>query len=689
MNDMRETAVAGTAIMASVLAAVYWVSRIGFDNPPLPVLEALGLSLFLLAGPHWIARVAGRSGEIVWWRSEPVVAMGCIALTIGGGVIAGRTGLSAAPIFVIAGFALSLLTFIRWAAGRSMARISLAFAVGTVVFAVWCAGVVWGSRYKMPLFWETLSLHGNIHHDTFYYASIANMLATYGVPSTGLDGIPLIRYHFGSQWLFAKWGDLLGTDVLSFYSLGYPVIVLPLFFSSLLLLSAELRRAWKYSSAGSLRSDPRVWLVFAAATVGFIPTSALDALAVWNSNAFISESYLIGMPVFFLALGAGLAFGENRSSAAFSASRNSFVFLCVLVPLILAALGFLKVSLMILAFALALYLAARLGWHRQPVVWVSVVLSAIAVGVTYKLVSLPAHNTGISPLHFMRYNTQAGWQQFFPLVHLLWTWVYLGARAWEEGARDFKSLLGAIRANRLIDAEAVALVAVLGFLPGQLIAIHGGSAVYFSDVQRWLALSFIIARLPYWGWTRAPKPATPGGLRGIRLSTVLLVFVALPFAATLLVNLAQWPLRVARTNLTTRRELAARQPVYEPIVTSLREVARLPREQRKRSLLFIPQSSAQYWSMLTADSRCTFTPLIAPAIASVAMLDGMPPPECIVTDQYNMTAYSARQRPQSPADQSDHALCAKARGRGFDRIIVLEAPSGAVPRRRRVDCYLH
>ena len=683
-EDFRDTAVVGTSAMAIVLAAVYWVSRIGFANPVLPVLETLGLSLFLLAAPLWLVRVVGAARQ-VWWTSQPAISIACIIVTIAAGMIAGQTGLSAAPLLALAGFALSLLSVVRWARGTS----SLLFLAGVVLFTVWCAGVVWGSRYKMPLFWETLSLNGNIHHDTFYYAGIANMLETYGVPSTGLDGVPLIRYHFGSPWLFAKWADLLGTDVLSFYSLGYPVMVLPLFFSSLLLFSAELRHAWGAGEARPLGSDPRVWLVFAAATVGFIPTSALDALAVWNSNAFISESYLIGMPVFFFALGVGLAFGRGRPPGTSSVTWGSFAFLCVFVPLILAALGFLKISLMILAFALAIYLAVRIGWYRKPVVWLCVVLSAIAVAVTYRLVSLPAQNTGISPLHFMRFDARQGWQQFFPLIHFLWTWVYIGARVWEEGARDFRSLQAVVTANRLLDAEALAVVAILGFMPGELIAIHGGSAVYFSDVQRWLALSFIVARLAQWKWTLAPKAERIPGLRGVRLSTVLLVFVAMPFVATLFVNLAQWPARVLRTNIVTRRELASRQSLYQPVVTALREIARLPEEQRRKSLLFIPQSSSQYWSMFSADNRCSFTPLVAPAIASVAMLDGMPPAECDATDQYNMTLYARRERPQTTFDWSDPALCAKARARGFDRLIVLEAPEGKTPRRRRVDCYLH
>ena len=675
-EDARETAVVAATVIAVALAKIYWISRVGFDNPIMPVVSALGLSLFLVAAPLWIARYAGRGGRAVWWRSQSFIALGCIAITMLAGMLAGASELSVAAVFAVAGFVLAGWTFVRWLKRGSILR-SLAFVLCVGVFAVWCAGVIWGSRYKMPLFWETMSFNANIHHDTFYYASIANMLDTYGVPSTGIDGIPIIRYHYGSPWLFDQWSHLLDVDVLSFYSLGYPVIVLPLFFAALLQLSADV--------GAKLRGDWRAWIVFLAATVGFIPTVALDALAVWNSNAFISESYLIGMPVFFFALGTGLSFWRHRGG-----KSSQLIFLLLFVPAILSSLGFLKISLMILALAAALYTAFRLGIFREPAVVVSILLSAAAVGVTYPLVSLPAQNGGISPLHFMRFDAAQGWQQFFPLIHFLWTWVYVAGRLWEEGVRDLTALRAAIKSRRLIDAELLLVLAVLGFLPGEIISIHGGSAVYFSDVQRWLALSLIMGRVALWAsqWReRHPRTA----VNGVRLSTVLLVFIAAPFVATLFINLAQWPARFARSNFTTRREIAAapRDSTYYPIVTALRDIARLPEAQRRQTALFIPQSSHQYWSMFTADGRCTFTPLIAPAIASVALIDGTPPAGCEMTDQYNMTSYSPRPRPQLPQDTEDQTLCAKARAKGFRQVIVLDAPRNEVPRRRRIDCYLH
>jgi hypothetical protein len=682
-DESRDTAAVFASVIAVTLATIYWISRIGFANPVLPIISTLGLSLFLIASPLWISRSLQRQGRAAWWTSQSLIGIACIAITSLFGILADATGFSAIWLFAGAGIALGILTVARWSR-RGSAGKSIAFVFAIAVFAVWCAGVIWGSRYKMPLFWETFAYKANIHHDTFYYASIANMIDTYGVPSTGLDGVPLIRYHYGSAWLFDRWAHLLGTDVLSFYSLGYPVIVLPLFFSSLLQLSAEL--------GAKLRSDGRAWIVFLAATVGFIPTIALDSLAVWNSNAFISESYLIGLPVFFLAIAAGLAFWRDDR-----AGIHRILFYLVFVPLIVAALGFLKISLMILAFAMGAYLAIRRSLFRQPLVLASALVTAMFAAYTYHLVSLPAQNGGISPFHFMRYDARQGWQQFFPLIHFLWTWVYVAMRLWEERLGDIASLRAALRERRLADVEVLLVVALLGFLPGEIVSIHGGSAVYFSDVQRWLALGLIMARTPAWaarfkndGVRAAADIVRPAAISNMRLSTLLAIFVAVPFVISLFINLAQWPIRVLRTNLTTRQAIAAtpRDSTYYPIVMALRDIAQLPESERRQSLLFIPQSNHQFWSMFTADNRCTFTPLIAPAVASVAMIDGMPAVGCEITDQYNMTAYHRRERPQRPQDMNSETLCERARAMGFKYVIVLEAPGNEIPRRQRLDCYL-
>jgi hypothetical protein len=322
----------------------------------------------------------------------------------------------------------------------------------------------------------------------------------------------------------------------------------------------------------------------------------------------------------------------------------------------------------------------------------SLVLSGLLAVFTYKVVQLPDQNSGISPLHFMRFDAAQNWQQFFPLFHLLWTWVYVGLRMWEERITDLSQVRSAIRERRIIDVEILLVIAILGFLPGEIISIHGGSAVYFSDVQRWVALAFIVSRMPRWAeeWkARRTGAEIHTGVRGVRLSRVLSVFVLAPFAITLVVNLVQWPLRDLRANRAVRSAISAaggiQHSLYYPIVTELREISRLPQRERRQMALFIPQSNQQYWSMFTSDGRCSWTPMIAPAVAGVALIDGMPAPDCDVTEQYNMPLYHKRLRPQVAADVTDNAVCAKARAKGFRQVMILESPP---VRPRRVDCYL-
>ena len=136
--ENRETSVVAASLAATVLAAIYWISRIGFINPAMPVVETLGVALFLVAVPFWIARAAPRQ---VWWTSQSVIAIACIAFTMFAGILAHRTGVSTVILFAAIGLLLSLVTFVNWLRKGSI-RSSVLFLLGATVFTVWCAGVI-------------------------------------------------------------------------------------------------------------------------------------------------------------------------------------------------------------------------------------------------------------------------------------------------------------------------------------------------------------------------------------------------------------------------------------------------------------------------------------------------------------------------------------------------------------------
>jgi hypothetical protein len=97
----------------------------------------------------------------------------------------------------------------------------------------------------------------------------------------------------------------------------------------------------------------------------------------------------------------------------------------------------------------------------------------------------------------------------------------------------------------------------------------------------------------------------------------------------------------------------------------------LPRAEKRRTSLFIPQNQDRYWTSLTRKGACTFQPFVATALSEIAMIDGMPPHGCEVNRYYGLGSFVPRTRPQMDQDSTQAALCGRAEKWGLNRVIVL------------------
>jgi hypothetical protein len=714
-DDRATISVFGT-VSALVIATLYYIGRLGFENPARPVLATLGLSLFITVTPFvaWRLSVRGHYEEPEpWWRSHAVLMIAALTITALAGMLVPATGVNLVAVLATIGLGSALAAFAIWIAQGSP-RVNLLFVIGSAAFALWAGGVTWSTRYKTPVFWELFEYKANVHHDTLYNVSLANMMRSYGVPSTGLDGVPYIPYHYGASWLNSDWAYLAGTDVLGFYSLA-PVIVLPVFFVAVLLLAVEVRKGWRLTSPGAdpaLKKDWAAWFLFLAVTVGLIPTAGLDAMGIWNLHAFISESYVSGVPVLLLVMAAAIAFWRRKRS---SLRTEDILFLFVFAPVMLSVLGFLKVSLMLLLLCAAMALAVLGRMLRDRLIALSAILCVATSFVTYKLVSVAAQNQGFVPFAFMRYSgVDATWWPWFILAHLFWSWVYIYLRLREEKLTTIGGLRHATLEGRITDVVVVAIIAIAGFLPGEIVEIHGGSAIYFSDVQRWLALPLLMATAWRWveQWRERRGKSISAGTRlgGVRVSDVWLALLLIPISVTMLLNGIRAPVTALKADVALRRSLYEeagvkgavglrsladrsllatglhRAPDYSLIFT-LRELAKMPTQIKRRTLVFIPQSYSHFWQAWANEAgRCSFVPLIVPAASSLALLDGMPPVDCDLTNQYGMTRYSRRTTPQSPRDVVPDKLCRMANAKGFSRVVIIDGPGGNDVDVRGIDC---
>ncbi len=647
----------------------------------MPVIQVAGLSLFLINVPRALTMFTNSAnGRWAWATTHSFYWLVTVLLTVLVGRFVGRPAL---PVFVVLGIVTFLLAVADWLRSGSLWR-SAIVTIGSLAFATFAGGVVWGRIYKSPLFMEMLSVDGIVHHDPIGLAGLANMLLTYRIPTPGLDGLPHMAYHWGTPWMFAQLSELLGTSTLEFYNFGYVVTMLPFFFGGILCFAAQVRKAWTPDVRFDLRENLPLLGIFLVAVVGVFPITGMDRMGVWTSNLMISESYAAGLPVALLLFAITVVYWKSEN--------RDWIYPALVLPLGILLLGYLKISLMILGFFAVMYAGVRKRLFRQPGFLVIGIALTAAFLFTYSNVSLPEHREGLVPLDFLKGFVPPNWWPYFLLVNLFWSWAYVALRLREEGIRTFADLRAGLRGGKILDVEIVFLIAAAGIVPGLVTHIDGGSAFYFSDIQRWLSVGLIIAgagtllRLP----VLLAKPTSGVSLGRIRMRTILVVFIAAPLLASFLANSVYWTQRMIEANRSTRDAIAKAGGVEATknhlLISELLSLAELPRAERRRTALFIPQTEAKYWNLLERPGACSFAGHVAPTLTGMTMVDGMPAHGCELSRYYGLGLFDARSAPQTPADTLPENLCRRAARHGITRVLTLHFDSTGRASKRVDEC---
>jgi hypothetical protein len=521
------------AIIAGVLAGIGFLSRLGFsDNSPFEWARYVGLSWFLI---HFslLARkvlpINGGDDSASWWKSHAsltLAALGLVAAlgidwddaTWGGLGSKVAPGVRAAALTMLgtAGFLIACFTVLQTRRVRDI--IVLALVAG--FFSLYAAGASWGSGYQHPLFVEGLCF-GRAQIDTLYHASISNMLRTYAVASTGLDGLPFAPYHFGSHWLFARLSNLLDARVINFYNRGYAVVFVPLGVFSLATLAVTIAQAWRSAggprgwrdaqtapaeTAGSAADGgepvcPTIgptrpirlsfWLLLSVGYIGFLPyASNVMPASAWNIN-IIGESYSLAVTVSLLGTAAAWQFFEGLLAR--RRWRPLDAVAGVTLAVLLGLIGLLKISVMLVLAATGFYFFVRLRLFRRVAVYVLVPVAAVSVWLALRLTANPgfAQSSGFVPFGFLRWNVEWQWWPYSWLILYAWVWSVAAVRLWEEEVHTLGQLANAVRQRRLLDIEFVFVVALVGFVPG--LFTDYSATYFFSEYQHWPALAFLLS----------------------------------------------------------------------------------------------------------------------------------------------------------------------------------------------------
>lgn len=535
-------------------------------------------------------------------------------LDLGGGgwiaVIA--TGLLAVVLGMRSGFLRS------WMNTPSLALITV-FLI--VTLAVWMSVSAWGKGYQSPDFYERI-LSGSAHIDTLFHAAIANSISVFGFPSTAVDGAPYQYYHWGSHWVFAYLAGLMDMRVLAFYNIAAQSLVLFLLVKGIGLLSLAIRVRRETSLSLGIEFP----LVLLAAMVTFWPDQLSRAVAVWG-HFLVSESYTFALA--FSLLSATLVVTRWERFSSVLAER---VFLWITIPLLIGVTGLLKISVMVLLAGSYLFWLLRSRSLFNPNGSMSaVVVMVVSLTVLFITRGETGSGTDVHWFYFLLEKVAPGlhYKILFFLLHYLWVWVFLAMMLMALKPRSMLDFRDHVRSRKLIELEILFAVAVAGFIPGEVLPHRGGSFVYFSDVQRWLAVTMIIAAFPgFWASLKSGSPASTGGAlavsNGPYRARGMIGIAVFTMAIGIFWNVSKVSYAFAMKQVSNTRPApvdTAAQIGPREMLEGLVEISDISATERAAFCLHVPKTNRSFWDLMERPGAVSFAGV---AVSGVMLIDGLP-----------------------------------------------------------------
>jgi hypothetical protein len=655
------------SLVAIIVAFAHFCLRWGLqDNDPGLTLRFVCLAFFILCLPcscdlalsYWFRR-----SEHSWFTSHPAWSLLALATVVLGGMAQHNLQVDIWPVFCVAGAALFVLTVANWLLITTL-RKGLRLFGASVLMGVIAVACFYSDICHHPLIVEAIGV-GRAHMDLLCAAATTSMIETYGIPSTGLDGIPYYSYHWGSWWLFAQFCKLLKVGSLKFLSLGFPAVFFPLLLQSMLVFAVDLKKRLPDACPNSaLASNAHFWALTLVSLAGFVPRQ-IQSEVMMGPSGIGSESYGVAVTFAFMTFTLSLFLASKVDEPVRRWTVDELVLLWVVAPALLGLLTLTKLSIGFIVAVVSGYFVIRLRLYRSLVFAAALGLCAISTLIVVKYTFWPANLSGrvpttFHPFHFLL--TYVPWHMwlFFMVGHFFWSWLFVFAALYSNGIRTVKGLSDAFIRREIIPVETVVVVCVVSAAPGLFLAIGDRNAVYFSDFQSWVSVAFILGTID---WFRSRLPARNGDHDAAPVTPKQKALSALPYAMAIVIaagivyNVAYGLATMAYYNLSFRICLCKQERVESsteigcggkawcnnlfaelldlrrekdwqslprvlreevfplfttvqegleesksyPMMRLLEELGKLRPSEKKKTLLFIPQDNASYWRLIKPD----------------------------------------------------------------------------------------
>ncbi len=569
-------------------------------------------------------------------------------------------------IYAIAGLA------VLWRFGVPPLQSRWLFLALVLLFGLYLAFEIGGNKY-VNFFADRLALFGRTDGDIFAEGAIVGSILSYGWPSMAIDGLAPLKYHVGSLWVAARIGDAGGADTAPsgyiaaiVYAKIFVLVPLLIFaaMQATILFHAILRPTRSMSAPCLLVV---LGIVILAAPFGGVGLAAFDSETMSLGAALA----LLVFPGTFL-LASDPESGSRTRHLAWAAAG-----------LALFPIGAAKISMAFVLAALFGWWLLRIEGPRRLAFWLWGAVGFLAFLAAF----LMFNDTGAMGGHFFGkpYYVEYGFERGE------W-WLPVTLQIETIAALVLLAFLAVAQPARRLTVETLIIAALAGNLPGLLMYIQSGNALYFLISQAWIAIPILAALLP------AAAELTGAQLRRVgrwapATATVLAILIigyasysefrtrgALFVDANALLRSGDlsyyaddkrkvWRDDAKRAlkefGLAKVLAMPAAVPPGEKLAIELR---RLRTELGPRVALFIPAENRDYWNLVL---DCDGKSLFPVAEAGFALIRGYVPAEYNCPMEIALRGFGTP-KPVLP----NEGLCDAAREKGFEAVRWLNDMSG-------------
>ena len=675
-------------ILSTVFAITYIISRIGFGEPEqevIIVLKTLFLSYFIFLFPYILIRFLAifKNKKLKLFPGlESILTFAIIILVALIGFLSRIISFNL--LFILVFFVLIFLIFLIIDYRLNYLNKLLALPVILIIsgLIIWFVSTRWGLNYSNPYYPESI-INGIAHADSLFHSAIVNMIRTHGVPSTGIDGLANISYHYGSHWIFAQLSKLINIGALRFYQLAFPIIFVPLLLKTVLMAILDIKSLYKNDEFYDIKKDKIFWIIISFGFFGLLP----QFLKFSYQNAMVfSESYLVSFIFTFLLIST-LVFIENNQyfKKVYIVLKN--IFYIVLLPLFISIIGFSKISLMLIWVPVLFYLFFRKKYYKNKIYIISLIAVLAFSYLTYLFTTkslLPSSGFSFNLTYILNlsiFKDRSILINYLGIIINLifisiWALLFIILKIISKKVEKLNSLfLNSFRTYKTIEIEIILIVVIVGFLP-VLIYDNLNQIYYFYDIQRWIAIVFLLGSLN----TKYIKDILTIRIHHKQKKMVHFIkflFIIL-ISFSIISNISISAYNYMRFNHFNRKMIIVNLLKEDnkiilsryKLLEILNNLSQMPIDKKKQTIIYVPQSNSVYWDLdvFRGDS------FIIPAVTGIAMIDGMPEIDGDPMPD-NYYGYSDYQPRLSTRDYSIEEIYNKVKEKGFENLIIISYPN--------------